>query len=59
LLIPNVPAYLLPTSIVLVFATFGTLLLNKLRKEEKTNQLMQLSFMIMYGGFNILIFLSV
>jgi 4-hydroxybenzoate polyprenyltransferase len=59
LLIPNVPAYLLPTSIVLVFATFGTLLLNKLRKEEKTNQLMQLSFMIMYGGFNILIFLNV
>jgi hypothetical protein len=59
LLVPNVPAYLLPTSIVLVFGTFGTLLLNKLRKEEKTNQLMQLSFMIMYGGFNVLIFLTV
>jgi len=58
-LIPNVPAYLLPTSIVLVVGTFGTLLLNKLRKEEKTNQLMQLSFMIMYGGFNILIFLTI
>jgi len=58
-LIQNVPAYMLPTSIVLVVVTFGALLLNKLREEEKTNQLMQLSFMIMYGSFNILIFLNV
>lgn len=51
--------YLIPVAIALVIGTYSTLLINKMRKEEKTNQLMQLSFMVMYGSFNILLFLAV
>ena len=51
--------YWIPVAIALVIGTYSTLLINKMRKEEKTNQLMQLSFMVMYGSFNILLFLAV
>ena len=51
--------YWIHLSVALVVGTYSTLLINKLRKEEKTNQLMQLSFMVMYGAFNILLFLAV
>jgi len=51
--------YWIPIAISLVVGTYSTLFINKMRKEEKTNQLMQLSFMVMYGGFNILLFLAV
>ena len=51
--------YWIPHSIVLMVGVYSTLLIKKLRKEEKTNQLMQLSFMVMYGVFNILLFLAV
>lgn len=51
--------YWIPLSVALMVGTYSTLLINKLRKEEKTNQLMQLSFMVMYGAFNILLFLAV
>jgi hypothetical protein len=55
----DLPYYLVPTAIALVVGTFGTLLINWFRREEKTNQLMQLSFMVMYGSFNVLIFLAI
>jgi len=51
--------YWIPVSVALVVGTFSTILVNKIRKEDKTNQLMQLSFMVMYGSFNILLFLAV
>lgn len=51
--------YWIPVAIALVVGTYSTLFINKMRKEEKTNQLMQLSFMVMYGSFNILLFLAV
>lgn len=51
--------YWIPIAIALVVGTYSTLFINKMRKEEKTNQLMQLSFMVMYGSFNILLFLAV
>lgn len=51
--------YWIPVVIALVIGTYSTLFINKMRKEEKTNQLMQLSFMVMYGSFNILLFLAV
>lgn len=51
--------YWIPIAIALVVGTYSTLLINKMRKEEKTNQLMQLSFMVMYGSFNVLLFLAV
>jgi hypothetical protein len=44
---------------VLIVGSLGSWLLHYSKKEEKTNQLMQLMFMGMYGGFNILIFLSI
>jgi hypothetical protein len=46
-------------SVVLILGTTGALLIHKSYKEERTNQLMQLSFMVMYGTFNFLIFLVV
>ncbi len=52
-------SYWIPVAIALVIVTYSTLFINKMRKEEKTNQLMQLSFMVMYGSFNILLFLAV
>lgn len=52
-------SYWIPISILLVAGTFSTLLIHKIRKEEKTNQFMQLSFMVMYGSFNILLFLAI
>lgn len=51
--------YWIPVALVLGIGTFSTLLIHKIQKEEKTNQLMQLSFMVMYGSFNILLFLAV
>ena len=51
--------YWIPVAIALVIGTYSTMFINKMRKEEKTNQLMQLSFMVMYGSFNILLFLAV
>lgn len=51
--------YWIPLSAALVIGTYSTLLINKMRKEEKTNQSMQLSFMVMYGAFNILLFLAI
>lgn len=51
--------YWIPVAIALVIGTYSTLLINKMCKEEKTDQLMQLSFMVMYGSFNILLFLAV
>jgi 4-hydroxybenzoate polyprenyltransferase len=51
--------YWIPLSVALVVGTCSTLLINKLRKEEKTNQLMQLAFMLMYGAFNVLLFLAI
>ncbi len=51
--------YWIPIAIALVVGTYSTLFINKMRKEERTNQLMQLSFMVMYGSFNILLFLAV
>lgn len=51
--------YWKPVALVLGIGTFSTLLIHKIQKEEKTNQLMQLSFMVMYGSFNILLFLAV
>jgi 1,4-dihydroxy-2-naphthoate octaprenyltransferase len=51
--------YWIPVAAALVVGTYSTLFINKMRKEEKTNQLMQLSFMVMYGSFNILLFLAV
>lgn len=58
-LIPTEITYWIPVAIALVVGTYSTLFINKMRKEEKTNQLMQLSFMLMYGSFNILLFLAV
>jgi len=58
-LVQTAITYWIPISIALVMGTFSTLLIHKIRKEEKTNQLMQLSFMVMYGSFNILLFLAV
>lgn len=57
--IQTTPSYWIPIAISLVVGTFGMLLVHQSRKEEKTNQLMQLSFMVMYGSFNILIFLAI
>ena len=57
-LIQTTIIYWIPVAIALVIGTFSTLLIHKVRKEEKTNQLMQLSFMLMYGGFNALLFLA-
>jgi 4-hydroxybenzoate polyprenyltransferase len=51
--------YWIPVTTTLIVGTYSTLLVNKIRKEEKTNQLMQLSFMVMYGAFNILLFFAV
>ncbi|NCS31874.1 UbiA family prenyltransferase [bacterium] len=50
--------YWIPIAIALVVGTYSTLFINKMRKEKKANQLMQLSFMVMYGSFNILLFLA-
>lgn len=52
-------SYWILLTVVLVIGTYSTLLINKMRKQEKTNQLMQLSFMVMYGVFNMLLFLAV
>ena len=51
--------YWIPAAVALVAGTFITLLIHKMQKEEKTNQLMQFSFMVMYGSFNVLLFLAV
>lgn len=51
--------YWIPVAIALIVGTYSTLFINIMRQEEKTNQLMQLSFMVMYGSFNILLFLAV
>jgi len=58
LLIHDTMTYWIPVAIALAVGTFGTLLVHNVRKKEKTNQLMQLSFMVMYGSFNVLIFLA-
>jgi 1,4-dihydroxy-2-naphthoate octaprenyltransferase len=58
-LIPTEITYWIPVAMALAVGTYSTLFINKMRKEEKTNQLMQLSFMVMYGSFNILLFLAV
>lgn len=58
LLTQDTVSYWLPITSLFVAGTFGTLLINKLQKTDRTNQLMQLSFMVMYGAFNILIFLA-
>lgn len=44
---------------LLIIGVFSTLSLHKLRQKEKTSQLMQLLFMVMYAGFNILLFLVI
>lgn len=50
--------YWVPLALALIIFTLITIFIHKIRKEEKTNQLMQLSFMVMYGGFNILMFIN-
>lgn len=59
LLIQSSITYWIPISVVLIVGTFSALFIHKMRKEEKTNQLMQLSYMVMYGSFNILLFLAI
>jgi len=58
-LIQGEMTYWIPITIILAVGAFGALLIHKVRKAEWTNQLMQLSFMVMYGSFNILLFLAV
>ena len=58
-LIQSTARYWIPITIVLTVGTFGALLIHGKQKKKETNQLMQLSFMAMYGIFNVLIFLAV
>jgi len=51
--------YWIPLSIALVVGTYSTLLINRMRTEEKTNQLMQHSLKMMYATCNIVLFLAV
>lgn len=51
-------SYWAPVTLLLAAGTYISLLIHGFRKEERTNQLLQVSFMAMYGIFNILIFLS-
>jgi 4-hydroxybenzoate polyprenyltransferase len=48
-----------PLTAVLTIVTLSSILIHKVKKTEQTNQLMQLSFMIMYGSFNLLLFLAI
>ncbi len=51
--------YWLPVAVVLAGGAFGTLLVHLVARVERTNKLMQLSFIVMYGGYNILLFLAI
>ena len=50
--------YWVPVVGVLAMATLGSALLHHFQKKERSNQLMQLLFMVMYGSFNVLLFLA-
>ncbi|MDP3989357.1 MAG: UbiA family prenyltransferase [bacterium] len=58
-LIPSTTTYWIPLTVALIIGTLATLFIHKAHGVEKTNQLMQLSFMVMYGSFNVLIYLAV
>lgn len=58
-LIQTTITYWIPVAIALAVGTYSTLLIHKIQKKKETNQLMQLSFVVMYGVFNILIFLAI
>lgn len=44
---------------ILAVGSFTTLSIHMMKKKQITNQLMQLSFMVMYGCFNVLLFFAV
>jgi hypothetical protein len=50
--------YWIPLSCLLALGTYGALAAHIVRKRESTNQILQLSFMVMYAAFNVLIYFA-
>lgn len=51
--------YWIPLLVLLILNVCGTILANLYFKSERSNQIMQLGFLLLYGGCNILIFLGI